>query len=576
MTEVAQHTTRGAAPLVTSDAADRLLLVVLLCWIAAVLVILRLTHRRPPERDVRRPNRSSPRPRPTDAGWHTPDTGPRAHRPAPHAEWRVADRLHQVPVQIIAPSSAPDRAGGGGGGSAAAMLEDLAGPVLDARSLRYRRSWGGVLLHGADVRGIAELAATLAAAHEVPLLVVRAHDIVPVDRRPVAAPVLALAATMAPCVLLIEGVDELADPTAPLVVSRHARRVEHELTTAVRSHDPTSRAVVLASARSVDRVATALTQDGCFDRQIGVGLPTAQRRRLLVQTELLLRHAVFDDALDEAAHLTAGMTEHHIMRVIGEACRVARVRAPVTEPLPVSTVDLRAALRRPSGGGPLAIGRGRETRIRDLIRRARDPDDTFGMVLAGDERNGGADVARCVAARARRAVVWLDARELDSLPAEELDAMVVAACDQLPVMVVWERLDALVGGDTSDGRRRKSVLAAMEHLARTPGACVIATMRRPELLDPMLVEDGTLEVMWIPSPDFHDRVALLAHALGPAVLVDTTIEELAAALHGATREQVMARCTAAIDAACLRQRAYPSRPLEVLRADFREPPAALE
>lgn len=574
MTGVAQHTIRSAAPLLVSTTPDRLspqvLLVFLLCWVAAVLVILRLIgpHRpRPPMDSSRGPFLGPDRPEPTpNSGGPAPDVAEREG-----SKWYVADQLHRVPVQIVVPSDAVDRVGCLDDRAAADMLEDLAGPVLDAGRRPYRRDWGGILLHDSDEREIVEVVAALAASHAVPLLVVQAHDIVPADRRSVVAPVFGLAAAKAPCVLVIEGVDDLADPAAPLVISQHARRVEHELTTAIRVEDRQASVVVIASARSRDAVAPTLLQNGCLDRVIAVGTPTARQRDLIVRSELLRRHARVDGALNDVVGLTEGMNHHRIVAAVHDACRAARQRDPTSQPLMVSMLDIHAAVRQPSDAGPLAIGRDRETRIRELVQLAQDPAASFGLVLAGDEGNGGADVARWVTARVRRAVAWLDAGELGSVTVEDLERTLVAAFAQLPVLVVWERLDVLLGAGTDGSRRRKSVLAGVEHLARTSGAAIIATMQQPELIEPRLIEDGTLEVLWIPAPAFHDRVALLRHALGHAVLVDTTTEEVAAALHGASRAQVLARCQGAIHAAVLRQRADRSQPLEVLRADFRWP-----
>jgi hypothetical protein len=308
---------------------------------------------------------------------------------------------------------------------------------------------------------------------------------------------------------------------------------------------------------------------------IAVRTPNARQRSRLIRTELLRRRATLDGALDGVVRLSNGMTQHRIMDAVQQACRDARRRDPGPEPLAVSTIDLYAALRRPFGEDPLAIGSQREARIRDLVRLAQDPTASFGLVLAGDNGNGSADVARWIADRARQTVAWLDAADLGLVPADELEQMVVAASAELPVVVVLEQLDLLLGHDDRSGRR-KIALTAVERLARTSGAAVIATVRQPELIDPMLVEDGTLEVMWIPRPAFHDRGALLTHALGHAVLFDTTIEELAASLHGATRAQVVARCRAAIHAAALRERTRPSSALPLLRADVQQLPAGRE
>jgi SpoVK/Ycf46/Vps4 family AAA+-type ATPase len=113
------------------------------------------------------------------------------------------------------------------------------------------------------------------------------------------------------------------------------------------------------------------------------------------------------------------------------------------------------------------------------------------------------------------------------------------------------------------------VLAIVQRLAQAPGTALVATAQRPTLLDPTLIDDGTVEVMWIGAPRFHDRVALLTHELRHAVLTDTTVEDLAASLVGATRAQVVARCHAALHSAALRSRTGRPQQIELVCADFR-------
>jgi hypothetical protein len=572
MTEVThQPVSIDAAPSTSEPVPLQVPVLALVCWIALLVAFLHLTSAR--TRRHRTGHAAEPPPLwdPTDAwsdgdGWHTREQGPRDAEPQARGQWRVADRLHEVPVQVTDP---PTSAGSVGvHDRTTAMLEDLAGPVLDAGVRPLRRQWGGILLHGSDQRDVGARAAELASNHGVPLLVVRARDIVPVDHRRVVEPVFELAATRAPCVLLVEDVDELADPTAPLVVSRHSRRVEHELATAVRTDDRRSGVAIIASARSVDDIAPALLQDGCFDRVIGVGVPTTRERRTLLQRHLVDAHVALDGDLDDVVRLAEGVTHHRIAEVLHDACRIARRRTPSNEPLSITVIDVRMALHRATDVGPLAIGSAREAWVRELTRSARDADASFGLVLAGDRDNGSIDIARIVASTMEREIVWLNALDLASLPAEDLEQMIREACNEPPVVVVWTQLDALLGDDEAQHHCRKIVRASVEHLARTPGMGVIATMRDSALLDPRLVDDGTLEVMWIPAPDFHGRVALLTHALERADLGDTTIEELAAAMHGATRSQVILWCDAAIHSAVLRHAPDGSAGLKVLAADF--------
>lgn len=568
-----------AGPLIASLIADSgpvaLLVAALACWIVAITRVTRSSMRPRHGRDAQGSSgvTGAVDDEPSEDAWFPPhrspvDEGPQ-RRGIDASGWFVTDRRHRTPVQVVEPAHVAGTTTEPGDTVAAAMLDDLAGAVLHAGWRGHRRSWGGVLLHGADASETAQLAAGLAAVHDVPMLIVRTHDIVPVDQRPVVEPVVTLAESMAPCILLVEGLDDLTDPGAPLVVSRHARRIEHELATAVRTADRTVPIAILGSAHAADAVARSLLQDGCFDRVVVVGTATRRQRALLLQTELLHHDALFDDALEEAVRLTDGMRRHEILGAVHWACRLARQRAPDGTPVVVSSADLRAALHHALDHEPLAIGLTHEARVRGLVDIAHDPATSPGLVLAGDPDNGGAEVARWIASRTRRSVKWIDGDALDAVPAEDIGQLFASGLDDLPVVVVWNHLDRLLSADTANGRRRKSVLATIERLAQTPGMGIIATTREPTLLDPALIDDGTLEVMWIGAPRLHDRVALLSHELGHAVLADTTVEELAASLVGATRAQVIARCRAALRSSLLRNGQDCHQPLEIVRADFR-------
>lgn len=570
-----------AGPLVASLTAESGPVVVLIaafaCWIVVVQAIGWLTRPSTPPPDVRRGDRLFGTAlafgeEPGQDRWLAPHRGPTNVLCKPHggeaAQWLIADLRHRTPVQVVGPADVVGATERSGDRVAAAMLEDLAGPVFDTGGRGHRRCWGGVLLHGADPSETAQLAVRLAAGHHVPLLVVRAHDIVPVDQRPVVEPVVTLAESMAPCVLFVEGLDDLADPAAPLVVSRHARRIEHELATAVRTADRTTSVVLLGSARAADAVARSLLQDRCFDRVVAVRTATRRERELLIHIELLRHEAVLEDALDDAMELTRGMRRDEIVSAVHRACRVARQRTPAAALVAVSLVDLRTAIRHPADDGPLAVGATHEGRARELVGMAHDAATSFGLMLAGDPDNGGVHAARWIASRTRRSVKWIDGGALDAVSAEDIEHLVASGLDDLPAVVVWDGLDTLLDGGAADGRRRKSVLAAVERLAQTPGAAIIATVRQPTLLDPALIDAGTVEVMWIGAPRFHDRVALLTHELRHAVLSDTTVEDLAAALVGATRAQVVARCHAALHTAAFRLGAARTRTLMVHRADF--------
>lgn len=556
--------TDGASALlgVGMSTSDLLPLYVLIGWI--VICVTLLARGRP---------QPSPHEWPVDR-WLPAQRGPRTdvstREARPSGDWRNADPLHCARMQVIEPDHMPTWATSICVTLSRDVLEDVAGPVLDAGHMRYTRHWSGVLLHGASVRASAELARGLAGEHGVRLVVVRAREIAPADFRPVVRTLFEHVSSLAPCVVLIEEVDGFAD-VGSQVVSSHARRIEHELATGLRSLSRDLRVVVLASAVSIDRVPDGLLAAGCFDRAIAVDPPSATQRGRLLARVLLHRGARFEGDAGELVRLTEGLYETQLTALIAQACRVARARGRTRDDRVVlSRADVHAALPAPSDArvGPLAIGRQLEQRLHDLRNRLGDEQASVGVALIGLPGNGKTTIARWLTTNVNRAVVWLGGDDVATLEVEDVDVTVAGATALRPVVVVLDGLDdVLTISSVEDAERRKALLIGIEHLARTPGGAVIVTLRDPTLVDEAVVD----ERLWIPSPSHYDRIALIKCALGHAALLDTTPAEIAERFHGRTRSEVVDGCRAAIHAATLRhtlQEAEVNHALPVSANDF--------
>lgn len=522
----------GGVPVVATAAADALPVAAMAVWVLLVAVVLWGTRRHR-------------RPRLAGDGWLGVATGPveSDQRPLAAAASAVGP---PSPGQVVAGDTLPALGEIGGLTSETAQLDDLVGGILSAGRRTIRRAARAVLVHGDPGSGRTALVRALAGEHDAPLLVVEADDLVATGIDSHVAAVFSRARALARCVVLVSGVDRLS-ATGAGVDATARRRAVNDLASHVRSLTHDDRVVVVATADTVDDVSPLLLCDGCFDRDVAILRPDREERERIVRREMVFAGVTYDGDLSAVVRMTQDMTSSQVRRLVGAAVRSAQVDLGTqTEPVRLTLRDMRAGLylSTRSTFDPSTLDVGLSRRVRRFARRLDDPSTSDGLALVGEDGNGKTTVARWLADTSVRDVVWLTGDDLHCLAPRDLEAIVDSACAPAPSLVVIDDLDADVGHRVPPVVGAKHVAVAIERLLSSAGTSVVVTVTDRSSVPN--VDEARIDALWIPRPGYHERVCLLRQLLGDAELVDTTLEQLAAALHGYTRAMVVAACHRAL------------------------------
>ncbi|NGM67475.1 AAA family ATPase [Natronolimnobius sp. AArcel1] len=228
----------------------------------------------------------------------------------------------------------------------------------------------GVLLYGPPDAGKTSLAQSLAAELDRPIVelsTARFHQEgvdEPADR---AAEIIEDARSLAPCVLMLDDLDELAPTSGG---SRATRRVTTRLETLL----PTlgDDVLVVATTRSVDGVNIDVLHAGTFDERIEVPPPDGTTRAAILAKSLPDGFLAADIDLETVAEATAGFSIRDVRHLAGRVAREAlrREEQITTDRLIAEADGVEATL---AGWHESASQRGEMglTEIPDVIERQR-------------------------------------------------------------------------------------------------------------------------------------------------------------------------------------------------------------
>lgn len=361
-------------------------------------------------------------------------------------------------------------------------------------------------------------------------------------------------------VLLITDVDALlpaaADPVASLILG--------ELRTAVASEGV---ALIATSARP-DQLDARLRAPDLCDRELGLPLPDAATRKVLLES-LLKNVPAGGLDLDEIASRTPGFVVADLAALVREAALRAASRASADgRPPELNQEDLVGAL---SVIRPLSRSASEEVSVGDItlddvgdMAEARQAlteavlwplqhPDTFarlgvdpprGVLLYGPPGCGKTFVVRALASTGQLSVHAVKGSELmDKWVGSSEKAvreLFRRARDSAPSLVFLDEVDALAPrrGQSFDSGVTDRVVAAL--LTELDGVdplrdvVVLGATNRPDLIDPALLRPGRLErLVFVEPPDAAARRDILRTA-GKSVPLsaDVDLDEVAAGLDG--------------------------------------------
>jgi hypothetical protein len=303
--------------------------------------------------------------------------------------------------------------------------------------------------------------------------------------------------------------------------------------------------VVVGITTHPDDLAPSLRRPGGFDRPVALGVPTASERARIVRREVVLHGAVLDANQQAVVQVTDALAASQVRDAVATAVRSVRSRSAVSGAPPTVTArDLRegvAAVHASPGIAALAFGPELVRRLKDVVTRLHDGRPTPTLALLGRRGNGRTTAARWVAQQCDGGVTWLTGADLAVLTSDDLDAVINSVMAPRPTLVVIDDIDeAFAVSATIDPKRLLAALA--ELLASRASALLLTAQERwtPSWASDL---DDQIESHWIAHPTYRERVVLIRHV--DPYADETSMAALAAALHGATRQEVIAAGVAA-------------------------------
>ena len=380
----------------------------------------------------------------------------------------------------------------------------------------------------------------------------------------------------APSVIFIDEVDSIA-PKRDEVQGEVERRVVAQLLTLMDGLTSRGNVIVIAATNREDAIDPALRRPGRFDREIEIGVPTAEGR-----LEILMIHTrgmpLEDVKLDRIADITHGFVGADLAALAREsAMRALRRYLPDIEfgkPIPteilekmrVTGQDFTDALREiePSAMREVLVeipkvsweDVGGLATIKEAMNEAielplEDPDafsrlgirPPTGILLFGAPGTGKTLIARAVANESKANFISIKGPEIMSKwvgESEKAIRMIFKKAKQVaPSIVFLDEIDAIAprrGSHFGSGATERVVnqlLTSMDGLDSMSGVFVIAATNRPDILDKALLRPGRFDKLLLtPLPDEETRLKILEIHTRNMPLKNVDLKAMATRLEG--------------------------------------------
>jgi transitional endoplasmic reticulum ATPase len=380
----------------------------------------------------------------------------------------------------------------------------------------------------------------------------------------------------APSVIFIDEVDSIA-PKRDEVQGEVERRVVAQLLTLMDGLTSRGNVIVIAATNREDAIDPALRRPGRFDREIEIGVPTAEGR-----LEILMIHTrgmpLEDVKLDRIADITHGFVGADLAALAREsAMRALRRYLPDIEfgkPIPteilekmrVTAQDFTDALREiePSAMREVLVeipkvsweDVGGLATIKEALNEAvelplEDPDafsrlgirPPTGILLFGAPGTGKTLIARAVANESKANFISIKGPEIMSKwvgESEKAIRMIFKKAKQVaPSIVFLDEIDAIAprrGSHFDSGATERVVnqlLTSMDGLDSMSGVFVIAATNRPDILDKALLRPGRFDKLLLtPLPDEETRLKILEVHTREMPLKNVDLKAMAPRLEG--------------------------------------------
>jgi transitional endoplasmic reticulum ATPase len=357
-----------------------------------------------------------------------------------------------------------------------------------------------------------------------------------------------------PSVVFIDELDSIA-PKRDEVQGEVERRVVAQLLTIMDGLTARGNVIVIAATNREEAIDPALRRPGRFDREIEIGVPTANARQEIMQIHTRGMPLEENVQLEHIAKITHGFVGADLASLAREAAMKCLRRylpeidlgkpipGEILEKMKVTAKDFNDALKEiePSAMREVLVeipkvsweDVGGLEQIKNELHEAvelplEDPESFArmgirppkGVLLFGAPGTGKTLIARAIATESKANFISIKGPEIMSKwvgESEKAVRMIFKKAKQVsPSIVFLDEIDAIAprrGGSSDTGSTERVVnqlLTSMDGLEDLENVFVIAATNRPDIVDPALLRPGRFDkLLLIPVPDEASRLKIL-------------------------------------------------------------------
>ncbi|CAI5720754.1 unnamed protein product [Peronospora farinosa] len=404
--------------------------------------------------------------------------------------------------------------------------------------------------------------------------------------------VFAQAAREAPSLVFIDELDAIC-PKRDSRVGDMERRLVATLLTLMDGLSSSRQVVVLAATNRPNALDPAVRRPGRFDREVEIGIPTANDRLEILRVALRrLPHKLTNSELLELSSSAYGYVGADLSALCKEAALLALHRAfansaqssgavlAESTSLPsyqVTLGDLKVAMRgiRPSALREISVDVPRvlwrdiggqdalKQSLREAVEWPLQHPEAFtrmgirppkGVLLYGPPGCSKTLTAKALATESGMNFIAIKGPELFSKWVGESEQQVREVFRKAraasPTVVFFDEIDALAstrgtgGSSGASDRVLSQLLTELDGLEPLKRVLVVAATNRPDLLDPALMRPGRIDrALYVSPPDVSAREQILRiHTRQTPLASDVSMTELAIATARYSGAELQALC----------------------------------
>ncbi|KNC98972.1 AAA family ATPase, CDC48 subfamily [Spizellomyces punctatus DAOM BR117] len=453
----------------------------------------------------------------------------------------------------------------------------------------------GVLLYGPPGTGKTLIARAVAAETRAHVITVNGPEVISKyfgETEARLRDIFDEAAQKAPCIIFIDEIDALC-PKRDSSASELEKRIVATLLTLMDGADVAklanpSRVVVMGATNRPNSIDEALRRPGRFDREIEIGIPSAEAR-LEILTTLLRRvpHTLTDSEISQIAASTHGYVGADLAAVCREAGlkTIHRVTSDMlglpshvsdTEELCINADDVAAAMNeiRPSAMREIMLevpkvlwsDIGGQEEVKQKLKEAvewplKHPEAFLrfnirppkGILLYGPPGCSKTLMAKALATEAGLNFIAVKGPELFSKWVGESERAVREVFHKArtasPSIVFFDEIDALAvrrGGEEASVADRvlSQLLSEMDGIEPLVNVTVVAATNRPDIIDSALLRPGRIDrILYVSPPDYRSRKEIFRIQIRRVACgIDVDADKLAKMTEGYSGAECVAIC----------------------------------